>query len=178
MVAVHTAVMAGAESTGSDEDVAAPTQGSVAPQVTADRIVVGVDGSALSVAALRWALDEASLRHVGVHVVLAWAMPPVMGMAPVLSPSEVDFHAAAEAQLDAILSEQDVTAEGRPGDSPLTREVVERSPARGLLAAADAGASLLVVGSRGHGGFAGLLLGSVSQQCVAHAHCPVVVVHS
>lgn len=96
---------------------------------------------------------------------------------PGILPAGYDLQAEASARLDTVLREQNASVEGRPADSPLTWEVIERSPTAGLLAAAEEGASLLVVGSRGHGGFAGLLLGSVSQQCAAHARCPVVVVH-
>lgn len=138
-------------------------------------IVVGVDGSDNSLTALRWALDEGLLRHLGVHVVLSWAMPPVLGMAPVVLPSEEELDAGARGELARIVTDHAGPA-GRPTDSPVTSAVMEGSPARELLAAAE-DASLLVVGTRGHGGFAGLLLGSVSQQCVAHATCPVVVVH-
>lgn len=136
--------------------------------------MVGVDGSSHSLTALRWALDEGVLRHVGVHVVLSWAMPPVLGMALVL-PSEEDVDAGARGELATIVAEHGGAA-GRPADSPVTSAVMEGSPARELLAASEK-ASLLVVGTRGHGGFAGLLLGSVSQQCAAHATCPVVIVH-
>ena len=140
------------------------------------RIVVGVDGSARSVAALRWALTEGTLRGAPVHVVLTWMMPPVTGTTAVQLPPESTAQAAARHRLDHILPEVAGAAAERPEESPVTSEVVEHSPAAGLLAAAE-DASLLVVGSRGHGGFAGLLLGSVSQQCVAHARCPVAVIH-
>ncbi len=115
------------------------------------------------------------LRHVPVHVVLTWALPATVGYAPMMMVSEVDMESASQAALDAALSEHG-DLDRRPADSPVTTEVVEGNAAHTLLdASRDAG--LLVVGTRGHGGFAGLLLGSVSQQVVAHATCPVVVVH-
>jgi len=137
--------------------------------------VVGVDGSARSVAALRWALTEGTLRGAPVHAVLTWMMPPVTGTTAVQLPPESAAQADARHRLDDILTAAG-SATDRPDGSPVTSEVVEHSPAAGLLATAE-DASLLVVGSRGHGGFAGLLLGSVSQQCVAHARCPVAVIH-
>jgi nucleotide-binding universal stress UspA family protein len=138
-------------------------------------IVVGVDGSPISLAALRWALDEGELRHRGVHVVLSWAMPPILGMSPVVLPSEEDIESGARSELDEILKSQH-GLESRSADSPVTSAVMRGNPALMLLEAAEE-ASLLVVGTRGHGGFAGLLLGSVSQQCAAHARCAVVIVH-
>lgn len=145
-------------------------------RAASDRIVVGVDGSDCSLTALRWALAEGDLRHLPVHVVLSWSMPPILGMAPVVLPSESELEAGARAELDAIVKEHAENVQGRSADSPITSAVAEGSAALALIAAAEQ-ASLLVVGTRGHGGFAGLLLGSVSQQCVAHASCPVVVVH-
>ncbi len=128
--------------------------------------MVGVDGSAHSVAALRWALTEGALRGAPLHAVLTWMMPPVTGTTAVQLPRESTAQADARHRLDDILTAAAGSAPDRSEESPVTSEVVEHSPAAGLLAAAE-DASLLVVGSRGHGGFAGLLLGSVSQQCVA-----------
>lgn len=132
-------------------------------------IVVGVDGSVPSRAALRWALDQARLAGARVRAVIAWEVPSYTGWGPV--PHE-DFGAAAgkllaEAVRDALgfdAPEVEVLETALPGH-----------PAQ-VLIDASAHAALLVVGSRGHGAFAGTLLGSVSQLCVQHAHCPVVVV--
>lgn len=138
-----------------------------------ERIVVGVDGSAGSAAALRWAVDDARRRHASVDAVHAWLYPyvgDVAGMA-VSVLGQDDMQQSARAVLDAA-----ITAVGPAGDGvPINPVLVHGSAATVLLETAR-DAELLVVGSRGHGGFVGLLLGSVSQQCVHHAPCPVVVV--
>ena len=137
-------------------------------------IVVGVDGSPESHAALAWALAEARLRNATLHVVHAWVIPAAFGVdaAFVLAEAIEGFQEEAGRVLDEALAE----VAGEAGtDVPLEREVVQ-GPASACLLRAAAGADLLVVGSRGHGGFAGLLLGSVSQQCAHHATCPVVIV--
>lgn len=139
------------------------------------RILVGVDGSEPAAAALAWALEEGVLRHAPVHVVLTWAMPPVVGMSPTVMPTQTDMEIGAQQELDAMLKGVSDSPDRRSEDSPVTSEILQGSPAPTLLGAAR-GASMLVLGSRGHGGFAGLLLGSVSQHCAAHAPCPVVVV--
>lgn len=139
-------------------------------------IVVGVDGSECSLDALQWAMDEGELRGLPVHVLMSWHMPPVAGMAMVVLPPEVDVASAARQQLDEVLAERPGPPGGRSAASPLSSSIAQGSPAWELLDAAQ-DASLLVVGTRGHGGFAGLLLGSVSQHCAAHAQCPVVIVH-
>ena len=133
-------------------------------------IVVGVDGSASSKAALRWALDQARLTKARLRSVLAWEVPPYTGWG---AAAHEDFGAAAGRLLEESVKE----ALGY--DPPLDVEVVETvlpGHAAQVLIDQSAHAALLVVGSRGHGAFAGTLLGSVSQLCVQHAHCPVVVV--
>lgn len=143
-----------------------------AAQAGPRRIVVGVDGSEGSLAALRYALAEARAHGAQVHAVCAWHYPPAYGWAPM--PDDWDLASAAEKSLRDALAR--VEEEQPPGEPvPVTHEVVEGQPALALLRTA-ADADLLVVGTRGHGGFMGLLLGSVSQQCVQHAPCPVVVV--
>jgi nucleotide-binding universal stress UspA family protein len=138
----------------------------------AGRIVVGVDGSARSMAALTWAVEEALLRGSSVHAVMAWR--PVqdyggsLGVGPALDADDV--LASAAATQAARLAEQTASL-----DVPTTLETVRGHPAWVLVEAAE-GADLLVVGSRGHGGFVGMLLGSVSQHVLSHARCPVVVV--
>lgn len=138
-------------------------------------IVVGVDGSEASAAALRWALEEARRRGTTLRLVHAWHRP--LEAAPMAAPMWLDgevfesLRTAAAELLDRMVAEAGDAATG----VELERIVVEAGAARALLAAAD-GADLLVVGSRGHGGFLGLLLGSVSQQCAHHAPCPVVIV--
>lgn len=139
----------------------------------AGTIVVGIDGSDASLVALRWALAEAALREAEVKAVYAWSYPYV-GELTGMSMAMVD-RSELEADAKAVLTE----AVGRlqPGDltAPLHEVVGEGSPAFVLTEAAK-GADLLVVGTRGRGGFTGLLLGSVSQQVTQHAPCPVVVI--
>lgn len=139
--------------------------------MAAPRIVVVVDGSEGSLEALRFALEEARLRGGTVTALLAWSVPFVADVPTGLLPEMMDdFRADAE----ALLAGQ-VAAAGDPGGVEIERLVVEGPPAQALVHASE-GAALLVVGSRGRGGFKGLLLGSVSSQCVHHATCPVVIV--
>jgi nucleotide-binding universal stress UspA family protein len=139
------------------------------------RIVVGVDGSEGSLTALRWALGEARLRGAGVDAIHSWHYPyaaytEVTGMAAgVVDRAELEKvgQEVLQKTVEAVADE----AEGVPVNAVL----VQGGAAASLLHAA-VGADLLVVGTRGHGGFTGLLLGSVSQAAVHHAPCPVVVV--
>ena len=134
-------------------------------------IVVGVDGSPGALAALRFALEEARLRKASVTAVFAWSIPFVADVPSGLLPELLsDFRADAERLLEEAIAEA-----GDPGGVEIGRLVVDAPAGRALLEAAR-GADLLVVGSRGRGGFTGLLLGSVSQQCTQHATCPVVIV--
>jgi nucleotide-binding universal stress UspA family protein len=137
------------------------------------RIVVGVDGSEESKAALRWALDEGRLRSAGVRAIYAWAFPHMdswtTGYVATTQPNIDAVQHDAEEFLDSLI------AEAKTEGVDVGRAAVEGSATQVLVEAA-AEADLLVVGSRGHGGFAGLLLGSVSQQCAQHAPCPVVIV--
>ena len=137
-----------------------------------DRIVVGVDDSTGARLALRWAVDEARQRGAGLVVVHCYEV--TYGW--IDDPAEVEGwqkRAAADARqsVDRLLSEMAPDPELK-----VETVVVDRDSAAGLIEAA-AGADLLVVGSRGRGGFAGMVLGSVSLQCALHAPCPVVVVH-
>jgi nucleotide-binding universal stress UspA family protein len=133
------------------------------------RIVVGVDGSGSSKAALRWAIRQAKLTGGSVDAVTVWRFPSAHGWAP--SPDGMpDLEAAAKSTLIAAL----VEVSGLEPGVPVRLVVTEGDAARALLHAAR-GADLLVVGSRGYGGFASALLGSVSMHCVLHAHCPVLV---
>jgi len=138
------------------------------------RIVVGVDGSQSSKAALAWAIGQAELTDASVEAVMAWEYPisfAGVGYAPIGSVLGTDFAENAEQMLGAAISET-VDQASKIKVSATARE---GNPARILLEAAR-GADLLVVGSRGHGGFTEALLGSVSQHCVYHAQCPVVIV--
>jgi nucleotide-binding universal stress UspA family protein len=139
-------------------------------------IIVGVDHSAGAEEALRFAFEEAQLRRSTLRAVHAWQFgyigaPSLEGSVPVLG-AELDEHrSAAGAVLDAMVRE----AIPEAGDVEIERRVIEGAAAA-VLVEESRGADLLVVGSRGHGGFAQLLLGSVSQQCAHHAECPVVIV--
>jgi nucleotide-binding universal stress UspA family protein len=134
-------------------------------------VVVGVDESAGAAAALRWAVAEAEARGWSLTAVLAWGFLD-QHHARVAEPFDPAYgEADARAALDAIVAE----VVGTPPAATIDRKVVCDRPARALLEASE-GADLLVVGARGLGGFRGLLLGSVSQQCLHHATCPVAVV--
>jgi len=140
-------------------------------------IVVGVDHSEGAKAALRFAREEATLRQATLRVVHAWQYAYIgatgfEGSLPALGGDIKELRDAAERDLDATLQE----AIPETGTVEIERRVVEDRPAAALVDESR-GADLLVVGSRGHGGFAGLLLGSVSQQVAHHAACPVVIVH-
>jgi nucleotide-binding universal stress UspA family protein len=134
------------------------------------RIVVGVDGSERSLLALRWAVDEARLRGAEVEAIHAWTYPVVGGL-PV-TPVMVDLE-GIERDARQVLDES--VAKVDAGDVAVEGVLVRGGAAHALIDRAQ-GADLLVVGSRGLGGFTGLLLGSVSQQVVHHAPCPVVVI--
>jgi nucleotide-binding universal stress UspA family protein len=135
------------------------------------RIVVGIDTSPDAERALTWALDEARLRGAKLELVHAYPTPELTALPMVVTlPNDEELRAAAESVLeDAIASV------GGADDVELIRTVRAGGAASVLTTAAE-GADLLVVGARGLGGFRGLLLGSVSQQTVAHSPCPVVVV--
>ncbi len=133
-------------------------------------VVVGVDGSPRSKEALAWAVRYARAMGQPLRVVVAWRLPPSYGWEGPL-PSEWDPEATAKEIGGAAVREA-------LGDDPsmgCSIEVLEGHPAR-LLTEASKHASLVVVGSRGRGEFAGMLLGSVSAFVTAHARCPVVVV--
>jgi nucleotide-binding universal stress UspA family protein len=136
------------------------------------RIVAGVDGSAASAAALRWAIGQAELTGAAVDAVIAWHFP-VLGASGGFGAELAamgDFRKIAENTLAEMISR----ALSPASDVRVRARVIEGGPARSLLDA-SAGADLLVVGSRGHGGLTEALLGSVSEYCVQHAACPVVV---
>jgi nucleotide-binding universal stress UspA family protein len=139
------------------------------------RIVVGVDGSPISKVALRWAISQARLTGATVDAVLAWQYPEGRsgaGWAAVLV-EEPDLDVLAEKELTEAISE----AAGPDPDVVINPVVVQGWPAEVLLDAAE-GADLLVVGSRGRGGFSSVLLGSVSQNCAHHATCPLLIIRA
>ncbi len=137
------------------------------------RIVVGIDGSEGSKAALRWAVDHA--RRIGdeVDAVSAWEYPVLMTLpaASTLPPAEEMAQETLE-HLRTVIHDAGIED---PGDVPIRHHVIRGGAAEAVLKAAK-DAEMVVVGSRGLGGFGSLLLGSVSQQVVHHAPCPVVVV--
>jgi nucleotide-binding universal stress UspA family protein len=137
-----------------------------------NRIVVGVDGSESSKDALRWAIDEAQLHGAELIALHAWTFPVMSGPIPFngVVNDPIDWEAEARESLARTVKE---VADG--SDISVQTRLVNKAASIALVAASEA-ADLLVVGSRGHGGFAGLLLGSVGQQCAHHAHCPVVIV--
>ncbi|HZC70757.1 MAG TPA: universal stress protein [Jatrophihabitans sp.] len=134
------------------------------------RLVVGIDGSPGAAEALRWAARHAELSGLGIDAVIAWQPPVSYGWAYGIDDwrPDADAEKTMTAQIDAIFGTQ------RPAH---LRLLVREGHAAKVLIEASKDAELLVVGSRGHGGFAGLLLGSVSANCAERAHCPVVVVH-
>ncbi len=136
----------------------------------AARIVVGIDGSAESTQALRWAAGLAAATGARVEAVAAWQYPVVYGWAypPLEWSPEQDMRKALTTAVDQVF--------GADRPAGLELEIREGHPSTVLLEASK-DATMLVVGSRGHGGFAGLLLGSVSAAVAEHATCPVLVVH-
>jgi nucleotide-binding universal stress UspA family protein len=141
-------------------------------------IVVGVDQSAGSLAALRFAVEEARLRQATLRVVHAWQYGYIgagfmEGSYPLVGGDITELQDAGEAALEATVREAIPDTDG----VKIERRVLEGRPAA-VLIEQSLGADLLVVGSRGHGGFAELLLGSVSHQSASHARCPVVIVRA
>ena len=144
----------------------------------ADRatIVVGVDGSDPSRTALQWALEEAKLRSAKLVAVHAWSYYPslpVDSLDPMLITP--DFNDALGRDADAFVVREVERARGDAGDVEIEARALE-GPAATVLVEVARDADLLVLGTRGHGGFSGLLLGSVSQQVSHHAPCPLVLV--
>ena len=136
------------------------------------RIVVGVDGSVPSKSALSWAVEQGRLTGAVVEAVIAWEFPVTYGYP--IPVSAVDWEQLAQQAVGEAVAD---AAEAAEGTAPVkvTYKVVEGNAAQVLLDE-SAGADLLVVGNRGHGGFVEALLGSTSQHCVHHAGCPVVVI--
>jgi nucleotide-binding universal stress UspA family protein len=133
------------------------------------RIVVGVDGSKTSVLALAWAAHQAELTGAKLDVITTWEWPSTYG-GPLPYSGDWDPSADAEKVIGQVVEE---LRKEHPGIEVNTT-VAEGHPAP-VLVEASRGADLLVVGSRGHGEFVGMLIGSVSEHCVTNAHCPVLV---
>jgi len=134
-----------------------------------DRIVVGIDGSPPSLEALSWAARQAGLTGGNLEVMMCWEWPSSLGWA-VPVPADFDPGADIGRTLEAAVASVQAA---HPGVG-IEGRVVEGHPAP-VLVEASKGAALLVVGSRGHGEFVGMMIGSVSEHCAAHAHCPVLV---
>jgi len=137
----------------------------------ARRIVAGIDGSAASLEALRWAAREAELRGADLLVVLAWQLPVGSPYVPAVPLDAQTLEDGAKQALEHALSE----VFGAKLPDRVSAEI-RQGPASAVLIEAGKRADLLIVGSRGHGGLIGALLGSVSTAIVHHAPCPVLVV--
>lgn len=136
-------------------------------------VVVGVDGSGSSSDAIRWAVDEALLRKTKVQAVYAWQSPLVTGFQSI--PPDLLDTEALDRHAREIVEAAVVEAGNVSGDVDIESRAIEGLPAK-VLIEASRDAELLVLGSRGYGGFHEFLVGSVGQQCVQHAVCPVVIV--
>lgn len=134
-------------------------------------ILVGVDGSDASVEALRQAQGLALPLSANIVALACWDVPPVYDGYVAMGINDFDVRAGE------ILQEAVVKAFGEALPANVETRLVQGHPRRMLLEESR-NADLLVLGRRGHGGFGGLLLGSVSSALVAHAHCPVLVVHA
>ena len=143
-----------------------------------NEIVVGVDGSDESRAALAWAVEEGRLRQAPVLAIHAWTLPVIATPSGLVPPSVdvvgelTELKQGAQELIETVVRE----VAGDASDVEVRPLAVEQRPASALLDAAEEhGAQLIVVGSRGHGGFVSLLIGSVSEQVARHASCPVVI---
>lgn len=141
-----------------------------APNEESSRVIVGIDGSPESKQALRWAAHFADSSGAHLIAVTAWEYPATLGWAA--WPQEWDPSALARTTLANTVDE--VLGPKPPQEIEL---LVRQGSAAGTLLEESKSAVLLVVGSRGHGGFTGMLLGSVSANVAEHAACPVLVVH-
>ncbi len=133
------------------------------------RVVVGIDGSPSSLDALAWAARQADLTGSGLEIVMTWEWPSSYGWAmpvPTGFDPEEDVRRSLEAAVERVRAEYP--------DLSIDPRVVSGHPAP-ILVEASKGADLLVVGSRGHGEFVGMLIGSVSEYCATNARCPVLV---
>src|SRR5260370_22771510 len=143
-----------------------------ASQNAVPRIVAGVDGSAPSIAALRWAVLQAELTGGTIDAVIAWEFPIAaggLGWAPTSALDGTDYRELAAKSLN------DAVAEVSPPPAVAVNQIVEEGNAAQVLLHAASGADLLVVGNRGHGGFADALIGPGRVHCPAPTTCPVVI---
>ncbi len=140
-----------------------------APASRPGRIVVGIDGSPSSLDALAWAAREAEHTGAALEAVSTWEWPASFGWAAPV-PDDFDPEADVRRALQAAIE----PVQAAHPDVEINARVAEGHPAP-VLVEASKGADLLVVGNRGHGEFLGMVIGSVSEFCAAHAHCPVLV---
>jgi nucleotide-binding universal stress UspA family protein len=133
------------------------------------RVVVGVDGSTASLDALDWAGRQAQLTDSDLEVIMTWDWPTAYGLEPYF-PGDYD----PSKGMPELLEKAATDLRGKYPDIEIESRVAQGHPAP-VLVEASKGADLLVVGSRGHGEFVGMLIGSVSEFCVTNAHCPVLV---
>jgi nucleotide-binding universal stress UspA family protein len=139
------------------------------PSTDTGRIVVGLDGSPASLEALSWAARQAVLTGSSLDVVMTWEWPSSYGWA-VPVPDDFDPESEMRGTLDTAVAAIRADHPGLSVNPRLTRG----HPAP-VLVEASKGADLLVVGSRGHGEFVGMMIGSVSEYCATNAHCPVLI---
>jgi len=132
------------------------------------RIVAGIDGSASSLRALEWAARQAELTDATLEVIAAWEWPSALGWSSI--PNNYDPQQDTRKELESLIT----PLRAAHPHLEVTSKIVEGHPAP-VLVEESRGADLLVVGSRGHGAFVGMLIGSTSEHCVANAACPVVV---
>lgn len=135
------------------------------------KIVVGIDGSSGSIAALKEAARMAEATGSWLDVVACWNVPTSLAVPYALG--TVEFEKGAR----QLLQDTVTNTFGMQLPENMSTTLVQGQPRQKLIEMSD-GSDMLVVGRRGYGGFTGLLLGSVSQACVAHAHCPVLVVNA
>jgi nucleotide-binding universal stress UspA family protein len=150
-----------------------PSSVSDEPGIESGRVVVGIDGSELSVDATHIAFEEASLRRAGLTLLHVWNSPGY-DSAGVVVPDTFNLEEAHSDELRAMAETVAGLGEKYP-DVHVQQRLRQGRPAK-ALADASRGAALVVVGSRGHGGFASLMLGSTSRALLHHASCPVLVV--
>lgn len=145
-----------------------PTTGDTQSATAAHKVVVGIDGSPASLEALEFAAQEARHRGASLEVIMTWDWPLAYARTPMLH--ESDPVQGAQKEFEASVA----SLKRAYRELPITTSFVHGHPAPALVEASK-GADLLVVGSRGHGSFVGMLLGSVSQHCAAQAHCPILI---
>jgi nucleotide-binding universal stress UspA family protein len=138
-------------------------------EVRAGRIVAGIDGSEASMDALEWAARQANASGSTLEVIMTWEWPQSYGWG-IAYPTGYD---PAEA-VDKVLAQARSALHQEYPDLKISVQTVQGHAAP-ILVDASKGADLLVVGSRGHGEFVGMLIGSVGEYCATHAHCPVLV---